>query len=132
MKKLKGRARRHRKIRKKVFGTADRPRMVVYRGLKNLSVQLVDDIAHKTLVSVSTSAPEIKNQLGYGGNVKAASSLGAFLAKKLREKGISKVVFDRSGYVFHGRIKALAEAATKEGLTFKKEKGAANIDRKEK
>jgi large subunit ribosomal protein L18 len=128
MRKITGRERRHKKIRKKVFGTADRPRMVVHRSLKNLNVQLVDDVAHKTLVSLSTSNPDLKSQVPYGGNVKAAAALGTVLAKKLRDRGISKVVFDRSGYMFHGRIKALAEAAQKEGLNFKREKGVDKVD----
>ncbi|MFH1753316.1 MAG: 50S ribosomal protein L18 [Candidatus Omnitrophota bacterium] len=120
MRKITGRERRHKKIRKKIFGTADRPRMVVRRSLKNLHVQLVDDMARKTLISVSTSNPDVKSQISYGGNVQAAGALGAILAKKLRENGITRVVFDRSGYMYHGRIKALAEAATKEGITFKR------------
>ncbi len=127
MRKITGRERRHKKIRKKIFGTADRPRMVIHRSPKNLHVQLVDDMAHKTLISVSTSNPDVKAHIAYGGNVKAASSLGSLLAKKLRDKGITRVVFDRSGYMYHGRIKALAEAAIKDGLTFKKEKGVPNV-----
>ncbi|MEE8360333.1 MAG: 50S ribosomal protein L18 [Candidatus Omnitrophota bacterium] len=128
MRKITGRERRHKKIRKKISGTADRPRMVIHRSPKNLHVQLVDDMAHKTLVSVSTSNPDVRTQIAYGGNVKAASSLGAIFAKKSREKGITRVVFDRSGYMYHGRIKALAEAAIKEGITFKKEKGVHKLD----
>lgn len=131
MKKIKGRERRHKRIRKKIFGTADRPRMVIYRSLKNLYVQLVDDINHKTILSLSTGSADVKKEISYGGNVKAATTLGSYVAKKSKEKGIKRVVFDRSGYVFHGRVKAVAEAALKDGLTFRKEKGASNSDGKQ-
>lgn len=125
MKRIKGRERRHKRIRKKISGTGDIPRLVIHRSLKNLHAQLVDDIAHRTVISASTNEPELKKDVKYGGNVKAASALGAFLAKKSLEKGIKRVVFDRSGYVFHGRVKALADGVIKGGLAFGKEKGAA-------
>ncbi len=128
--RVKGRARRHLRIRKKVFGTQDRPRLVIYRSLKNLYAQIVDDISHKTIISVSTNTPDMKSQINYGGNVKAAASLGAVLAKKAADKGIKNVVFDRSGYIYHGRIRALAEAALKNGLSFRKEEGVSKIDGK--
>lgn len=118
MKRLKGRERRHKRIKKKLFGTLNRPRMVVYRSLKNLYVQLIDDIENKTIISVSTNTPALKEKIRYGGNVKAATLLGEFLAKRAQQKGISVVVFDRSGYMFHGRVKALAESAKKGGLSF--------------
>lgn len=117
MKRIRGRERRHKRIKKKTLGTPDSPRMVVYRSLKGLHVQLVNDIEHKTILSVSTISPELK-KTGYGGNKKAAERLGEFLAKKASTKGIKKVQFDRSGYMYHGRIKALAESALKNGLTF--------------
>ncbi len=123
MKKLRGRERRHRKIRKKAFGTDYRPRLVLYRSLKNISAQLVDDTTHKTIISISTNSPGLRKESPYGGNVKAAAQLGNELAKKSLDKGITNVVFDRSGYVYHGRVKAVAEAAIKGGLSFKK-KGA--------
>lgn len=126
MKKLTGRARRHRRIRKKIFGTPQAPRAVIYRSHKNLFVQLVDDIEHKTIVSVSTNTPALREKIKYGGNVKAASSLGEFLAKKSLEKGIKRIVFDRSGYKYHGRIKALAESVRKSGMSFG-EKGVLKI-----
>ena len=132
MNKLKGRELRHARIRKKVFGTPERPRMVVYRSIKNLSVQLVDDIGHRTIMSFSTSSPEMRKETANGGNVKAASLLGTRLAKLAAEKGIRRVVFDRSGYMYHGRVKALAESALKGGLSFKKDaakKGDAEIGR---
>jgi len=118
VKKITGRERRHRRIRKKIFGTAKMPRMVVHRSLKNLCVALVDDAAHKTLMSVSTVTTGLKDKVGYGGNVRAAGLLGEFFAKKALEKGIERVVFDRSGYMYHGRIKALAESVAKNGVTF--------------
>ncbi len=127
MKRIQGRERRHKRIRKKIAGTADAPRLVIHRSLKNIHAQLVDDIAHKTVISASTNEPAIKKEVGYGGNIKAASALGSYLAKKSLEKKIKRVVFDRSGYVFHGRIKALAESVQKGGLVFGKEKGAAKI-----
>ena len=116
MKRIRGRERRHKRIKKKTLGTPDSPRMVIYRSLKGLHVQLVNDIEHKTIISVSTISPEMK-KTGYGGNKKAAERLGEFLAQKASAKGIKKVQFDRSGYMYHGRIKALAESALKNGLT---------------
>jgi large subunit ribosomal protein L18 len=122
MRKLYGRERRRKKIRKRVIGTCDRPRMVVSRSLKNTYIQLVDDIEQKTLMSMSTSAPEIKKAIAYGGNLKAAEKLGVMFAKNAKEKGITRVVFDRSGYMYHGRVKAIAESAKKGGLSFGREK----------
>jgi len=118
MKRLKGRIRRKKRIKRDIVGTAKRPRVSVYRSHKNLYVQLVDDLKGATIFSLSTKSPEIKDSLKYGGNVKAASSLGEALAKKAKSKGISKIVFDRSGYLYHGRVKELAEAARKGGLSF--------------
>ena len=102
--------------------------MVVYRSNKNIYVQLVDDLQHKTLMSISTNTPALKEKAGYGGNKKAASLLGELLAKKAVEKGIGGVVFDRSGYMYHGRLKALAESAKKGGLSF----GAQTVKDKKK
>ncbi|MEW6171098.1 MAG: 50S ribosomal protein L18 [Candidatus Omnitrophota bacterium] len=109
---------RHYRIRKKVIGTKERPRISLYRGLKNLHAQLIDDKNNKIILSISTGADDFKKQLRYGGNVKAAISLGQMLAKKAKEAGIEKAVFDRGGYLYHGRIKAFADAARKEGLIF--------------
>ena len=128
MKRLSGRERRHKRIKKRLFGTKTRPRMVVYRSNKNIYVQLVDDLQHKTLMSISTNTPALKEKAGYGGNKKAASLLGELLAKKAVEKGIGGVVFDRSGYMYHGRLKALAESAKKGGLSF----GAQTVKDKKK
>jgi large subunit ribosomal protein L18 len=124
MKRLRGRELRRRRIKKKLFGTQERPRMAVYRSIKNLSAQLIDDAEQRTILSLSTFSTELRKDLKYGGNIKAAVLLGNLLAKKAKEKGITKVVFDRSGYPYHGRIKALAESASKNGLSFTKKEGA--------
>lgn len=118
MKKLKGRKKRHRVIRKKVVGTAEKPRLSVTRSNKGLYGQLVDDIKGHTLFALSTNVPEMKNKIGYGGNVKAAAHLGEEFAKRAKKKGFGKVVFDRAGYLYHGRVKAFAEATRKNGLIF--------------
>ncbi|NQS99508.1 MAG: 50S ribosomal protein L18 [Candidatus Omnitrophica bacterium] len=114
----KKRIKRHRRIRKKIVGTEKRPRLCVYRGLANLHVQLIDDLSAKTLLSVSTQDKDLKKKLGYGGNIKAARLLGEVLAKRAQEKGINEVVFDRGGFLYHGRIKALAETAREHNLKF--------------
>ena len=118
MRKVKGRQRRHKILRKKIIGTSERPRLCIYRSNKNLSVQLVDDIKGKTIYSLSTNGKTLKQKVGYGGNVKAAQILGEEFAKQVAAKGVSKVTFDRAGYLFHGRLKAFAEAARKNGLVF--------------
>ena len=118
MKKLEGRDRRHLRIRKKIFGTSERPRLAVYRSLRNLFAQIIDDTKGQTLLSCSTLNKKIKEDCPYGGNMKAASLLGEFLSKKARERGIAKVVFDRAGFSYHGRIKAFCEAARRGGLEF--------------
>ena len=105
---------RHIRVRKKISGTADCPRLSVYRSNKHISVQIIDDVNGVTLVSASSVAMKLAN----GGNVEAAKTIGAAVAKLAIEKGIEKVVFDRSGYVYFGRIKALAEAAREAGLKF--------------
>ncbi len=110
--------RRHLRVRRRVRGTAVRPRVSVRRGLKNMYVQIVDDQQQRTLVGMSTLSPEIKSQRKYGGNVAAAALLGEKLAEKAKGRGISKVVFDRGGYKYHGRVKALAESLRKAGLEF--------------
>lgn len=117
-KNIEQRITRHYRIRKRVLGTQERPRVSIYRGLKNLHVQLIDDKKNKVLLSASTAAGDFKKQLPYGGNIKAAVLLGQILTKKAKEAGINKVVFDRGGYLYHGRIKAFADAARKEGLIF--------------
>lgn len=116
--KVEKRKRRHKRIRKKIFGTEVRPRLCVFRGLANIQAQLIDDINEKTLLSVSTQDKEIKKITGYGGNSKAAEFLGRILAERAKKSGITSVVFDRAGFHYHGRIKALAESARKHGLKF--------------
>lgn len=112
------RIRRCRRIRRKLTGTTLRPRMAVNRTLANIFVQIIDDEKQKTLITVSTLDDKIKGAKVYGGNVKAAILLGELLAHKAKDKGIIKVVFDRRGLPYHGRIKALADAARKAGLEF--------------
>lgn len=112
------RERRHLRIRKKVSGTTERPRLNVRRSLANLFIQIVDDTKGATLISVSTTDKDFKSVHAYGGNVKASSALGEVVAKKAKDKNIKRVVFDRGGYDYHGRIKAFAEAARKGGLEF--------------
>jgi large subunit ribosomal protein L18 len=117
--KIRGRQRRHKIIRKNIAGTKEKPRLSVYRSLSSLYAQLIDDDSGKTLLSLATSSPELKDKVNKeGGNVKGAAVLGATLAEKCKEKGISKIVFDRSGYAYHGRVKALAEAMRKNGVQF--------------
>jgi len=108
------RQRVHTRIREKMSGTAERPRLNVYRSLNHLYTQLIDDAAGNTIISASTLAAKLKT----GGNVAAAKELGKLIAEKAQEKGIKKVVFDRGGYLYHGRIKALAESAREAGLEF--------------
>jgi len=115
---LRGREKRRKRIRNKIAGTQALPRISVFRSLKNLYVQLIDDENGRTLFSMSTSHPQVREKVKNGGNVEAARILGDTFAKSAKEQGFSKVVFDRSGYQYHGRVKALAEAARKGGLEF--------------
>lgn len=107
---------RHARVRKKVSGTASLPRLCVFRSLKNIYAQIIDDEAGKTLVSASTLDAELKES--YGGNKDAAKAVGQMVAKRAAEKGITQVVFDRGGYVYHGRVAELAEGAREGGLKF--------------
>ena len=116
--KRKNRLKKHRRVRKKMYGTVDKPRMCVFRSAQNIYCQMVDDAAGKTILGVSTMDKAIRAQMQWGGNKKAAELLGKEMASRAQEKGIKKVVFDRGGYKFHGRIKALADAARKGGLKF--------------
>ena len=107
----------HERIRKKLQGTPERPRLNVYRSLNHIYVQVIDDLNGTTLVSASTA--EGKNESrATGGNVAAAKALGKVIAERAKAKGVSKVVFDRGGYIYHGRVKALADAAREAGLQF--------------
>ena len=108
------RVRRHARVRAKISGTAACPRLCVYRSNKNIEAQIIDDDKRVTLVASSSMSLKLEN----GSNVEAASKVGADIAKKALAKKIKKVVFDRSGYVYHGRVKALAEAAREAGLEF--------------
>jgi len=110
--------RRHLRSRRKFEGTPERPRLSVYRSLKHMYAQLVDDVAGKTLMSVSTLLEPVKGDLKSTGNIKAAAKVGQLLAEKAKEAGIEAVCFDRGGRKYHGRVKALADAARKGGLKF--------------
>ena len=110
--------RRKKRIRKKVFGTPDRPRLSVSRSLRNTSAQLIDDVSGSTLVVASTLGEKVADNIGQAGNVDAAKKVGEALARKATALGIRRVRFDRNGYRFHGRVKALAEAAREGGLVF--------------
>ena len=116
--KEKKRMARHKRIRRQVKGVADRPRLCVHRSLKNLVVQLVDDSTGQVLLGLSTLNKDVRKKIEYGGNVKGASVLGETFAILAKEKGYNHVAFDRGGYLYHGRIKAFAEAARKGGLDF--------------
>lgn len=117
-KKETSRVRRHNRIRKRIIGTKDKPRVSIHRSLNNIFVQLIDDIDGKTLCAVSTLDKSFREKHKTGGNVKAAELLGEMVAKIAQSKGVKKAVFDRGGYLYHGRIKALADSARKAGLEF--------------
>jgi len=112
------RIRRHKRVRKKVSGTPERPRLCVFRSLRHIYAQIIDDEHGVTLAAASTLSPEIRDKIKTGGNIEAAKLVGQLIAKKALEKGIKKVVFDRGGYKYHGRVKALADAAREAGLEF--------------
>lgn len=112
------RRRRHRRIRKTMFGTPDKPRLTVHRSLNHIYAQAIDDHSGKTLLSASSLEAEIKQKSQRTGNKDAAKLVGELVARKCKEKGIETVVFDRSGYLYHGRVKALADAARAAGLKF--------------
>ena len=111
-----GRRRRHHRVRKRVSGDSARPRLVVRRSHLHLYAQMVDDSAGKTLLSASTRHPEFRKKFSKGGTVEAAKQLGEFVAQMAKQLSISKAVFDRGGYLYHGRVKALADAARSGGL----------------
>ncbi|MDP2937653.1 MAG: 50S ribosomal protein L18 [Candidatus Omnitrophota bacterium] len=112
------RLKRHRRIRLRMFGTDQRPRLIVHRTLKNLSAQIIDDSKNKTLFSLTTFDKEVKDKFAYAGNVKAAGFFGEVFARRAKEKSIIRIVFDRAGYLYQGRIRAFAEALKKAGLEF--------------
>lgn len=114
-----GRIRRHVRIRKRVFGTPERPRLAIFRSLNHIYAQVIDDRTGRTVVSASTLDADVKAAVGgNGGNMAAAKQVGITVARKAVEKGIKQVVFDRGGNIYHGRIAALAEAAREGGLEF--------------
>jgi len=114
------RLRRHSRVRIKVIGTAEVPRLAVHRSNRHISAQLIDDAAGRTLASASSVEPELRASLGKsgGGNLTGAESVGRLLGSRAKAAGISKVVFDRGGFVYHGRVAVLADAARAEGLEF--------------
>lgn len=112
------RLKRHKRVRNKVTGTPARPRLNVYRSLNNIYAQIIDDAAGNTIVAASSLDKEIKDQVKTTGNKEAAQLVGKLVAQKALEKGITTVTFDRGGYIYHGRVKALAESARENGLNF--------------
>jgi len=116
--KLEMRLRRKMRIRKNVEGTPERPRLTVFRSAKHIYAQVIDDLDGKTLASASTVSKDLRGGLGEGNKTDAAKKVGALVAEQCKTKGITKVVFDRNGFLFHGRVKALADAAREAGLDF--------------
>jgi large subunit ribosomal protein L18 len=116
-KRQQGRLVRHRRVRKKIHGTAERPRLAVFRSNKHLSVQLIDDDAGRTIVSASTAEAE-QRSAGSGANIAAATRVGQLVAERAKAKGVTTIVFDRGGFAYHGRIAAVAAAAREAGLEF--------------
>jgi large subunit ribosomal protein L18 len=114
---LDPRQRRHRRVRKKVRGTAERPRLAVFRSNTHIYAQVIDDVAGRTLAAASTVEPSIKSAGGTG-NIEAAKRVGALVAERASAAGVTKVVFDRGGFLYHGRVAALADAAREAGLEF--------------
>ena len=112
-----GRLRRHRRVRKKITGTAERPRLAVYRSNKHITVQLINDLDGHTVASASTVEPD-QRKLGGGANVDAAKRIGTLVAQRAKAAGVTKVVYDRGGFIYHGRVAAAADAAREAGLEF--------------
>jgi large subunit ribosomal protein L18 len=116
--KRSARFRRHRRVRKKVFGTPERPRLCVFKSIKHIYAQIIDDENGLTLVTASTLSSDLRAKISGGNNAEAAKAVGEVIGRKAVEKDITNVVFDRGGYLYHGRVKALAEAAREAGLSF--------------
>ncbi|CAM4483101.1 50S ribosomal protein L18 [Paenibacillus tarimensis] len=116
--KNKARLKRHLRVRKKISGTTQRPRLSVYRSSKHIYAQLIDDVQGVTIAAASTQDKELAGKIGNGGSVEAARQVGELIAQRAKAKGCDKIVFDRGGYLYHGRIQALAEAAREAGLEF--------------
>ncbi len=117
-KRRQSRLKRQTRVRKKVKGTPERPRLSVFRSARHIYVQVIDDVARKTLVSASTVSKDIADGLKSTGNIEAARAVGKAIAEKALAQNINKVVFDRNGFLYHGRVKALADAAREAGLSF--------------
>jgi large subunit ribosomal protein L18 len=113
-----GRERRKLRIRRKISGTSDKPRLTVFRSAKHIYAQVVDDVAGKTVAHASTLSRDVRGEVNEASKLDAAKKVGASIAKALLAKGIEKVVFDRNGYLYHGRVRALADAAREAGLKF--------------
>ncbi len=113
-----GRQKRHRRVRSRVVGAAERPRLSVFRSLNHISAQIIDDGSGRTLVAASTSEGELRKSAKSTANLSAAEAVGKVVAERAAKAGIKTVVFDRGGYIYHGRVKALAEAARSAGLEF--------------
>lgn len=109
---------RHRRIRRKLMGTPERPRLCVYKSLHHMHAQIIDDTVGHTLVSASTTEPSLRSRLKGTGNIEAAKAVGQLIAQRALEKGIQQVVFDRGGFLYHGRVAALADSAREAGLRF--------------
>ena len=118
LKHEKGLARRHRRVRGKISGTPERLRLCVTRSNSTIYAQVIDDVSHTTICGVSTLGPEFKATGKKGGTVEGAAEIGTIIGKMAQEKGVTKVVFDRGGHLYHGRVKALADAAREAGLVF--------------
>jgi large subunit ribosomal protein L18 len=117
--RAEARQKRKKRIRKKISGTTERPRLTVFRSAKNIYAQIIDDTTSRTLADASSLLRDIRPQIGgKGGNKEGAAIIGRLIAERALEKGIKKVIFDRNGFLYHGRIKALAEAAREHGLEF--------------
>lgn len=116
--KVEARVRRRKRVRKRVKGTPERPRLSVFRSLRHTYAQVIVDTTGQTIISASTLSKEIRGELKQTGNTEAAKKVGELIARKSIDKGIKMVVFDRDGYLYHGRVKALAEAARGNGLIF--------------
>jgi large subunit ribosomal protein L18 len=114
--KTERRQRRKKRIRGKIFGTPECPRLTVFRSLKNIYAQLIDDVSGTTLVEASTRNKDTRGTIGYGGNKNAAAAVGKLLGERALAKGIKQAAFDRNGYKFHGRVKALADAVREAGV----------------
>lgn len=116
--KIEARLKRKKRIRKRITGTPETPRLCVYKSLNHMYAQLIDDVGNRVITGMSTLTKDVKAQVKRGGNAAAAKVLGTAIGKKAQEIGIKRVVFDRNGFKYHGRVKALAEGAREAGLLF--------------